>query len=268
VAPPATNSIHQETVIAKESFAEKVCFVTGGAMGLGEACVRAFIRAGGSVVIADVATRQGRLLADELGSRSLYVDMDVTSDEDWSRAIETSLARFGRIDVVVNNAGMTIGGSVEEMSYEAWRRVFAVNVDGVFLGCKHAIRIMKDRGGSIVNVSSSASNRVLTELDAYSASKSAVEKLTKTVALHCARRGYGIRCNSIHPGPVKTPLFDKFVNSQPDPEAAEKSHIGYVPMGRLGRPDEIANGVLFLASDEASFITGADLSVDGGHSIG
>ena len=241
--------------------AGRIAFVTGGASGLGLDIVRRFVAEGASVVIADIDTAAGEALAAELGQR--FVKLDVSKEADW-------LAAFGssdRIDILVNNAGITTHGSIEDLTLEAFRHEFSVDVDGVFLGCKHVIPKMKDHGGSVINMSSMCGVRAQGDLPAYNAAKAAVTHLTKSVALHYARKGYGIRCNSVHPGAIHTPILDKVMAQVPDPQALYDGWVATHPVGRLGKPEEISAIVLYLASDEAAFATGAEFRVDGGSSL-
>jgi NAD(P)-dependent dehydrogenase (short-subunit alcohol dehydrogenase family) len=179
-----------------------------------------------------------------------------------------TLERFGRLDVLVNNAGISEPGSIEDTSFALWRRTQAINADGVFLGCREAVRAMKGHGGSIINMSSSLGIRSNAAFAAYSASKGAVRLLTKSIALHCGASGYKIRCNSVHPGAIRTPMFERFIALAPDRETGERMFAANHPLGHVGEPADIANAVLFLASDESAFVTGCELTVDGGLSIG
>ena len=244
----------------------KVVVISGGARGLGKAQARLFAREGGKVVVGDILVNETREVVAgiiENGGEALFVKLDVTREEDWYKIIRATIDRFGKLDVLVNNAG--IGGesgvSIEDMSEEMWERVMAVNAKGVFFGTKLAIpEMLKIGGGSIVNISSQIG---LVGSDtsnlAYMASKGAVHIFTKAVALRYATKG--IRVNSVHPGPVQTPMLSEgFVDEQ-----RKRKVISRIPMGRVGRPEEVAYGVLFLASDEASFVTGTELVIDGGY---
>jgi NAD(P)-dependent dehydrogenase (short-subunit alcohol dehydrogenase family) len=246
----------------------KVCLVTGAALGLGAASARMLAREGGRIVITDVKEAEGRALADELnngGGECIFVRHDVSSEQDWARAIELTLSRFGRLDVLVNNAGVALAGGVEATTLEQWRWLMSINLDGVFLGARHAVPVMKRTGGSIVNLSSIEGLIGDPNLAAYNASKGGVRIFTKSLALDCAKRGYGIRANSIHPGYIRTPMVDGYVHIQEDPEAALDALAALHPLGHIGEPDDIAYGVLYLASDESKFVTGAELVIDGGY---
>ena len=196
-----------------------------------------------------------------------FVQQDVASEADWRRVVDEILRRHGRLDVLVNNAGIVVIAPIEQETLEGWRRTQAVNMEGVFLGSREAVRAMKDGGGSIVNISSIEGIVGGPMVPAYNAAKGGVRLLTKSVALHCAQQGYRIRVNSVHPGYVGTPLVTNALGALPPDQAAalHQDLLGRIPMGRLGEPREIANVVLFLASDESSYMTGSELVVDGGY---
>lgn len=240
----------------------KIAFVTGGASGLGEAMVRCFASEGAAVVIADIDEAAGQALAQQLdGAR--FVRLDVTQEQQWRDAFATC----ERVDILVNNAGITTYGSIEDVTLEMFRHEFEVDVVGVFLGCKHVIPLMKGAGGSIINMSSLCGVRAQAELAAYDAAKAAVTHLTKSIALHCAAQRYGIRCNSIHPGTIDTPIVRKVLAQVENPDQILAGWIAGHPLARLGRPEEVAAMALYLASDESAFTTGAEFRVDGGASI-
>ena len=245
----------------------KVAIVTGGASGIGAATVRMLAAEGAAVVVADVDRELGEALVKDLGGKAAFAHHDVRDEEAWVRLIADTEGRYGKLDVLVNNAGIIVVANVEETTVEQWRRIHAVNAEGVFLGCKHAIPAMRRAGGgSIVNVSSLAALRGTPIYAAYSSSKGAVRSLTKTVALHCRQRGDAIRCNSIHPGGVETPLMGKAMaelsGGQLDPgavsAAAKRRGI------ELARPEEIAALILYLASDESRYVNGEEIAIDGG----
>jgi 3(or 17)beta-hydroxysteroid dehydrogenase len=244
----------------------KVALVTGGASGLGAASVRMLVREGAKVAITDLNEAAGQALAKELGEATRFWRLDVTREEDWSSVVDAVLATFGRLDVLVNNAGMGTVKDVETLTLEEWRLVHAVNLDGTFLGCKHGIRAMRQSGakGSIINMSSVAGLVGVAIYPAYSSSKGGVRLLTKSVALHCAKKGYGIRCNSLHPGYVDTPMVDALASVSRDAATAKERMAKGIPTGRLGHPDEVAHAVVFLASDESSLMTGSEVVLDGG----
>ena len=240
----------------------KVALITGGARGQGAAEAMLFAREGAKVVIADVLDREGMAVAAEiaeLGGEALYVHLDVSSETDWRQAVDAAVSSYGKLDVLVNNAAIWRGGNVADTSSEEWDQVLAINAKGVFLGTKLAIPQMRNAGGgSIVNISSTAGLVGSRTSTAYSASKGAVRLLTKSTAVQYGADG--IRANSIHPGPIDTAMGDQV---WPDAGSREET-IERTVLKRLGTPDDIANGALFLASDESSFMTGTELVIDGG----
>lgn len=241
---------------------EKVALVSGGARGIGAAIARRFIAEGASVVIGDVLIEEGRTLASELrqsGADITFTPLDVTSESSWANAVALAIDRYGKLDILVNNAGVTKRDLIENESSESWDRIFEINAKGVFLGTKAALEELKRHGnGVIVNMSSSYGNIASPNSAIYGASKAAVRLFTKSTAIQNA--SFGIRANSVHPGPVNAPLIQEFL---PFPEKVRQLE-SMVPMERLGQPDEIAAAVLFLASDESSFMTGSELIIDGG----
>ena len=244
---------------------DKVALVTGGASGIGFAAAKLFVEEGATVVVADRDQAAATAAIAELGQRARFHRLDVTREDEWVAVTDAVARDFGHIDIVVNNAGVVLFKDIEATTLDEWRDLMAVNLDGVFLGCKHAVRVMKDRGGgSIVNMSSVAGMIGSGNLAAYSASKGGVRLLTKSVALHCARKGYNIRCNSVHPSFVETPMLRSMIASARNPQKLEANFIAAAPLGRLAQPIDIARTILFLASDESAFTTGAELVVDGG----
>ncbi|MCX7285509.1 MAG: glucose 1-dehydrogenase [Novosphingobium sp.] len=239
----------------------KTAFVTGGASGLGEAIARAYVAEGASVIIADIDAAAGEALATELGVR--FVSLDVTQEASWAAAVATC----DRIDVLVNNAGITTLGSIEEVTLDQFRHELDIDVLGVFMGIQAALPKMKAHGGSIINMSSLSGVKASANLVAYNAAKAAVTLMTKSCALHFAQQGYGIRCNSIHPGAIHTPIIDKVLAQSSDPDALYQSFVDVHPVKRLGKPEEIAAIAVYLASDASAFATGAEFRVDGGASI-
>ena len=241
----------------------KVAFISGGARGMGAAEARMFAREGARVGVGDLLEGEGRKVEEEInetGGEAFYVRLDVTSEADWTAAISATVERFGKLDVLVNNAGVSANSMLEDTSVEEWDRVMDINAKGVFLGTRAAIPEMrKAGGGSIVNISSQF-GLVGAEYSSpqYQASKGAVRLLTKSAAIQYAEDG--IRVNSVHPGPVVTAMTEA---RRADREQYQLS-LSRVPMGRYGEPDEIAYGVLYLASDESSYVTGSELVIDGG----
>lgn len=247
--------------------AGKVALVTGAASGLGEAIARRFAAEGAAVVLADLDAENGGTIAAELGEPAFFLALDVTSEAQWVAAFEAIGTRHGRVDVLVNCAGITTYGSVEEVSADAFRHELDVDLLGPFLGCKHVVPLMKGTGGSVINIASIASMRAQSYIVAYNAAKAGVTHMTKSVALHYAKSGYGIRCNSVHPGVIHTPILDKVLEKAEDPDALYAEWLAMHPIGRIGRPEEVAGLCLYLASDESAFATGAEFVLDGGSSL-
>ena len=250
---------------------DKIALVTGAARGIGEAVVRAFVAEGARVLVTDVRDGLGAGVAASLGDAAEYRRLDVREEADWAAATDAAVARWGRLDVVVNNAGITgfEGGPAahdpEHASLGDWRAVHRTNLDGVFLGCKHAIRAMRPQGsGSIVNVSSRSGLVGIPAAAAYASSKAAVRNHTKTVALYCAGQGLNVRCNSVHPAAVLTPIWEPMLGNGPNREERARALTADTPMGRFGTPEEVAAVVVLLASDEAAYMTGSEVTIDGG----
>lgn len=242
----------------------KVAIVTGGASGLGWADAELLVAEGARVVITDVNAKDGAALAERLGPNALFLEQDVRDEERWKQVIAETVRHFGRLDVLVNNAGVVVVATPEETTLEQFRFANAVMSEGVFLGCKHAIPAMRESGGgSIINMSSIASHLGYPVFFAYSAAKGAVRAMTKSVAVHCQSNGYGIRCNSIHPGAVETPMIRQAEGRQ----EAQDVPDGVLPINSVGAPKDVANLVLYLASDESRFVNGAEFVLDNGLSI-
>jgi NAD(P)-dependent dehydrogenase (short-subunit alcohol dehydrogenase family) len=243
--------------------AGKVALISGGARGMGAAEAKMFAREGAQVVIADVLADEGRAVEAEIaakGGKAAFVSLDVTREGEWQAAVALAEQRFGKLNVLVNNAGISIVGRVEDTPLADWQRVMDINATGVFLGTKAAIPAMRRAGGgSIVNISSQL-GLVGTDITSpmYPASKGAVRLLTKVTAIQYAKEG--IRANSVHPGPIVTPMTEK---RRADPEIY-KLMLSRIPLGRYGEAEEVAYAVLYLASDESSFVTGSELVIDGG----
>ena len=239
----------------------KVALISGGARGMGAEEALLFAREGARVVVADVLEAEGRALAASIpGGQAIFVRLDVTQEADWQRAVGLAEEVYKRLDILVNNAGVSAVGGIEDTTEEEWDRVMAVNAKGVFLGTKYAIPAMQRAGGgSIINISSQLGIVAMSESSPqYIASKGAVRLLTKSTAIQYAADG--IRCNSVHPGPIVTPMTD-FRRSDP---AVRELMTSRIPLGRYGEAIDVAYGVLYLASDEASFVTGSELVIDGG----
>ena len=247
---------------------DKVVLISGAAEGIGAASARALGAEGAKLVLTDINDNGVKAFAAELersGTPAVALRHDVTDEAGWEAAMALACSRFGKLDVLVNNAGIAFVGPTEDTTLEAWRRMLAVNLDGVFLGTKHAIRAMKGKGGSIINVSSILGIDGAATAAAYCASKGGVRLFTKAVALECGEAGNGIRVNSIHPGYIHTSMFDADIAAFGSREAKMKKVSALHPIGRIGQPEEIAAGIVFLASDESSFMTGSELVIDGGY---
>ena len=247
----------------------KIAVITGGASGLGAGTAQRFVEEGATVMITDIQHE----LATKTGSRLGidYLHHDVRQEAEWEAVLSEVISRHGRLDILVNNAGVFAVAPVDEMSIEVWQRVMDINVNGVFLGCKHGVRSMKANpngpSGSIINLSSVSGLRSQPGGVAYNASKGAVRLLTKTVALENARAG--IRCNSIHPGIIETPILDPVFAAADDPAAVRAGIERTIPAGKMGDPArDIGNMAVYLASDESVYVTGAEMVVDGGLTIG
>ena len=247
---------------------DKIAIVTGGASGLGAGIAQRFVEEGARTIITDI-NAEGEAVAKQLGAE--FLTQDVSTERSWIDTIDEVISRFGRLDVLVNNAGIFSSSPVDETKLEDWRRVMDVNLTGVFLGCKHAVRAMKKNTGptrgSIVNLSSVVGLRGQVGGAAYGASKGGVRLLTKTVALENA--AISIRCNSIHPGIIDTPILDPIFAAADDPSALRTQIEQKLPIGYMGDPArDIGNMAVFLATDESIYITGAEMVVDGGMTIG
>jgi NAD(P)-dependent dehydrogenase (short-subunit alcohol dehydrogenase family) len=254
----------------------KVALITGGASGIGRGCAETLAAEGAVTVITDVQDDKGAEVVaaiEKAGGKAEYLRHDVTDEAAWEGVIGQVKDRHGRLDILVNNAGIGIGGSILEMTLADWRRQTAVNLDGVFLGVKHAIPLMRASGdgGSIVNMSSVAGLKGAATLAGYCATKGGVRLFTKAVAMECANAKDGIRVNSVHPGIIETPIWlsitntaNPGANAPPDLDALSAMAV---PLGMKGLPQDIANGVLWLASDESRYVTGAELVIDGGLTV-
>jgi 3(or 17)beta-hydroxysteroid dehydrogenase len=245
----------------------KVAIVTGAGVGIGKASICLLAKEGANVVVTDVDTVSGEAVAKKIikdGGEAIFIKHDVASEDSWKNVIRKTLDKYGKINVLVNNAGVTVNKDIEQTTLEEWRWLMSINLDGVFLGIKYIIPPMKEAGGgSIVNICSAAGNVGQLWAGAYCASKGGVRLLTKAAALECSKMGhdYNIRVNSIHPGCTRTPLIERLCEK----EDMRKIIYGLHPVGHLAEPDDIAYGVLYLASDESKFSTGSELTIDGGY---
>ncbi len=243
----------------------KTCLVTGAARGIGEAIACAFIKEGAKVYVTDIEVASGQKTAQNLGAA--FLKLDVASETDWAQIAKA----VPKLDVLVNNAGITgfedgvVAHDPEHASLADWRAVHAVNTDGTFLGCRYGIAAMRGRGaGAIINISSRSGMVGIPGAAAYAASKAAIRNHSKTVALYCAQNGLNIRCNSIHPAAILTPMWEPMLGDGPDRAARMKAFVAETPMQRFGTACEVAALAVLLASDEAAYITGSELTIDGG----
>ena len=244
---------------------KKTCLITGAARGIGESIARAFAREGGNVVLTDIDQENGKAVAHEIGA--MFLPLNVENEADWQRIEE----HVPLLDVLVYNAGVTglenglEPHDPENASLEDWRAVHRTNLDGTFLGCRYAIKAMRPCGeGSIINISSRSGLVGIPLAAAYASSKAAIRNHTKTVALYCAQQGLNIRCNSIHPAAILTPMWEPMLGTGADRQERMKSIVADTPLKRFGQPEEVAELALLLASDGASYITGSEFTIDGG----
>ncbi|MBA1204998.1 SDR family oxidoreductase [Pseudomonas capeferrum] len=242
----------------------KVALVTGGAKGIGRASARLLVAQGAQVLISDIDEQAGERLAAELGAAAMFIRHDASSEEDWQRVMDVLRERHGRLDILLNNAGMLQPGGIEDTRLQDWDRLMRVNATSVFLGCRAGIALMKERGGSIINLSSVAALAGRDDYLAYSASKGAVAALTRSVAALCRRRRYRIRCNSLHPDGV---LTDMTRGGFPEGIDPARLTIDSDPMNRMCLPEDVAASVLYLASDESRAVNGVELRIDSGQLV-
>ena len=249
---------------------DKVAIVTGGASGLGKSSAKLLAREGAKIVVSDIDEEGGKKVVQQIkedGGEAIFIKQDVAKEDEWKNVIETTLETYGKLHILANSAGIGLGGTVEDVTLEDWKNLIDINLNGTFLGTKYGIKGMRktDEGGSIINFSSIEGLIGDPNLPAYNASKGGVTIFTKSAALHCAKQGYGIRINSIHPAYIWTPMVENFLKAQGDVEEGKKQLESLHPIGHLGEPDDIGYGVVYLASDESKFMTGSELVIDGGY---
>ena len=247
----------------------KIALITGASRGIGAATAELLVTEGAHVILTDVLDQPGEALAARLDAE--YYHLDVSCEHDFKKVFEIVKNKYGHLDILFNNAGITGYGQdqglqdPENISLEDWDHVHDVNLKGVFLGCKYGIKLMKDRGGSIINMSSRSGLVGIPACAAYASSKAAIRNHTKTVALYCAQQGYNIRCNSLHPGAILTPMWDEMLGDEPLARSKAIEMIANdIPLKKMGEPLDVAYAVLYLGSDESKYITGIELTLDGG----
>ncbi len=247
----------------------KVAIISGGASGLGAASARMLAREGAHIIIGDIDLVNGQRIKDEIGAAATVHQLDVTSEQDWATVVEEAQRRWGRLDVLVNCAGIVLTGSIEDATLEQFRKVLAINLEGTFLGCKAAFPSMKKSGaGSIINLSSVAALiGAPPDIAAYSASKGGVAALTRSIAAHCLSNALEIRCNTICPGSIRTPMLLNALERAVGAERLDEALADMAKVEPIGIPDDVANMVVYLASDESRFINGAQFVLDKGYSI-
>lgn len=249
----------------------KIALVTGAASGIGKATALLLAQEGATVIVTDVNDQQGLEVINQIGKNAVYYHLDVSNEEQWIKVTDEVTRKFSKLDILVNNAGV-IGlakdfgpQNPEHCSLETWQKIHAINLNGVFLGCKHGIRVMKNHGNaSIINMSSRSGLVGVPNTCAYASSKAAIKNHTKSVALYCAEKNYGIRCNAIYPAAILTPLWDPIIGTSQEREKRIAELTAEIPLKRMGLPHEVAYAVLYFASDESLFVTGAELIIDGG----
>jgi len=249
----------------------KIALITGAARGIGQATAEMFVAQGAQVIVSDINDKDGMLVVKSLGEMTEYLHLDVGVEANWKKAVKLIKDKYNGLDILVNNAGITGFFETkgphdpENLDIDSWHKVHQTNLDGVALGCKFGIALMKDsNAASIINISSRSGIVGIPGAAAYASSKAAIRNHTKSVALYCAEKGYKIRCNSIHPGAILTPMWDDMLGEGNAREEAIKAVAADVPLQTMGEPDDVAYAVVFLASDESKYITGIELTIDGG----
>lgn len=248
----------------------KIALITGASRGIGKAIAELFHQQGATVILSDISNYEGIVVAEGLGDKSEYLPLNVKLEEEWIEVTDYIKTKYGKLDILVNNAGITgfleTNGpfDAEHVDLKSWEEVHKVNATGVMLGCKYAISLMKQNGGSIVNISSRSGIVGIPAAVAYASSKASVRNHSKSVALYCAEKGYKIRCNSVHPAAIMTPMWDAMLGEGIAREKIIKQVESGIPLGKFGEAIDVAYGVLYLASDESKYVTGIELTIDGG----
>jgi NAD(P)-dependent dehydrogenase (short-subunit alcohol dehydrogenase family) len=248
----------------------KIALITGAARGIGKAIAELFHSEGSIVIISDILDEEGKILCKKLGEKAEYLHLDVGDENSWKENVEYLKSKYGKLDILVNNAGITgfleTAGpfDAENVELSSWEEVHRVNSTGIMLGCKYGIKLMKKNGGSIVNISSRSGIVGIPGAVAYASSKASSRNHSKSVALYCAEKGYKIRCNSVHPAAVMTPMWDAMLGEGEQRQKMTEDIENGIPLGHFGEPIDVAYGVLYLASDESKYVTGIELTIDGG----
>ena len=249
----------------------KIALITGGARGIGQSCAEIFVKEGATVIVSDINDEKGRNLVHQIGNKSIYHSLNVMKEKEWINATRFIKDKFGKLDILVNNAGITgffpdMGPQNPEFAtLDSWSYVHSVNLNGVFLGCKYGISLMKNHGGSIINISSRSGLIGIPQAAAYASSKAGVRNHTKSVALYCSGETYNIRCNSIHPAAILTPMWDPMLgNDEEGRKQAIQTIANDIPLKTMGTTSDVAYAAVYLASDESKYLTGIELNVDGG----
>ena len=248
----------------------KIALITGASRGIGKAIAEVFHQQGATLILTDISNYEGTIVAESLGEKSEYYELNVKKESDWIEISKIIKSKYGKLDILVNNAGITgfleTNGpfDAENVDVNSWNEVHNVNSTGTMLGCKYAIALMKENGGSIINISSRSGIVGIPAAVAYASSKAAVRNHTKSVALFCAEKGYKIRCNSVHPAAIMTPMWDAMLGEGLEREKMIKQVESGIPLGKFGEAIDVAYGVLYLASDESKYVTGIELTIDGG----
>lgn len=239
----------------------KVAMIAGGTRGIGFATAKRFVEEGAQVIITGTHQERGLKAVQEIGHNAMFLQHDVSKEEDWAKIYQTILDKFGRLDVLFNNAGIAFFDNPENFELENWQKMMGIDLQGALLGTKYGVKLMKEHGGSIINMCSIEGTIGHKNLFSFSAAKGGVRLLTKSAALYCAEQGYKIRVNTIHPGPIHKAEKD----NDPVEQALIQGHLSTLPLGRFGEPYEVANLALFLASDESTYSTGSEFYIDGGY---
>ncbi|SRX76009.1 SDR family oxidoreductase [Aequorivita antarctica] len=248
----------------------KIALITGASSGIGKSIAQLFHKQGATVLLSDIKNYEGAIISEGLGENCDYLSLDVSDENDWINVSNYIKKKYGRLDILINNAGITgftdtaEPQNPEDINIQLWEYIHTVNSTSIMLGCRYGIQLMKALGGSIVNISSRSGNIGVPSAVAYASSKASVGNYTKSVSLYCAEKKYNIRCNSVHPAAILTPMWDKTLGEGDEREIRIKQIEATMPLGSFGNPLDVAYGVLYLSSDESKYVTGIELNIDGG----